>query len=204
MTKGKKKSVRKWQWGVLSSIYVPTLTYGQDLWPVTERIRLQIPAAEMSALCRVLRVTLRDRVRSLELCHTERSQLRLFGPLFRISPGFLPGEVFQAQGRPRMHWRDYTLSHLATVGLWVPLEEPRNMARERNIWTTLFSLLPPWPRSKWMGRWMDGQMYEKKKKDGQNLVKKCDFICVNSFSVVVVLFLLEWRLCWVPLLTEPK
>ena len=35
------------------SIYIPTFTYGHELWAVTERIRPQIQAAEMSFLCRV-------------------------------------------------------------------------------------------------------------------------------------------------------
>ena len=71
---------------VYQSIFVPTLTYGHELWVVTERTRSWVQAAEMSFLCRVARLSLRDRVSSspireelgvepLLLC-TERSQLR--------------------------------------------------------------------------------------------------------------------------------
>jgi len=46
------------------SIYFPTLTYGHELWVATERMRSRIQAAEMSFLCRVAGLSLRDRVRS--------------------------------------------------------------------------------------------------------------------------------------------
>ncbi len=100
------------------SIYVPTLTYGHELWVVTERTRSRIQAAEMSFLRRVAGRSLRDRVRSSVtreelrveplLLHIERGQLRWLGHLFRMPPGRLPGKVFWARptgrrprGRPR-------------------------------------------------------------------------------------------------------
>lgn len=43
-------------------IYVPTLSYGHKLWVVTERMRSQIQAPEMSFLCNVTGLALRDRV----------------------------------------------------------------------------------------------------------------------------------------------
>ncbi len=105
------------------SIYVPTLTYGHELWVMTERTRSRIQVAEMSFLRRVAGHTLRDRVRSSVtweelgveplLLHIERNQLRWLRHLFRMSPGRLPGEVFRAcptgrrpRGRPRTHWRN--------------------------------------------------------------------------------------------------
>ncbi len=53
--------------GVELEGYVPTLTYGHELWVVTERTRLQVQAAEMSFLCRVAGLSLRDRVRSSDI-----------------------------------------------------------------------------------------------------------------------------------------
>ncbi|KAI3353755.1 hypothetical protein L3Q82_004987 [Scortum barcoo] len=94
----------------------------------------------MSFLRRVAGRSLRDRVRSsvtreelgvepLLLRSIERSQLRWLGHLFRMPPGRLPREVFQAcptgrrpQGRPRTRWRDY-VSRLAWERLGVPPEE---------------------------------------------------------------------------------
>ncbi len=64
----------------------PVVTCGHELWIVTERMRSWIQADEISFLCRVAGLSLRDRVRSsdirrelgvepLLLC-SERSQLR--------------------------------------------------------------------------------------------------------------------------------
>ena len=46
------------------SIFVPTLTYGHELWVVTQRTRSQIQEAEMGFLHRVAGLSLGDRVRS--------------------------------------------------------------------------------------------------------------------------------------------
>ncbi|TWW77616.1 hypothetical protein D4764_12G0010060 [Takifugu flavidus] len=88
------------------SIFVPTLTYGHELWVMTERTRSRVQAAEMSFLRRVAGLSLRDRVRSSAireelgveplLLRVERSQMRWLGHLVRMPPGRLPGEVFRA------------------------------------------------------------------------------------------------------------
>jgi len=102
----KRELSRKAKLSIYRSIYVPTLTYCHKLWVV------------MSFLRRVAGLSLRDRVRSLEirrelgveppLLHIERSQLRWFGHLIRMPPGRLLLEVFRARptgrrprGRPR-------------------------------------------------------------------------------------------------------
>ncbi|KAK3519732.1 hypothetical protein QTP70_003707 [Hemibagrus guttatus] len=135
----KKELSRKAKLSIYQSIYVPTLTYGHELWVMTERVRSRIQAAEMSFLRRVAGHSLRDRVRSSVtrdelgveplLLHIERGQLRWLGHLFRIPPLRLPGEVFRAcptgkrpRERPRTRWRDY-VSRLAWERLWVPPEE---------------------------------------------------------------------------------
>ncbi|KAK3544073.1 hypothetical protein QTP86_001044 [Hemibagrus guttatus] len=60
----KKELSRKAKLSIYQSIYVPTLTYGHELWVMTERVRSRIQAAEMSCLRRVVGRSLRDRVRS--------------------------------------------------------------------------------------------------------------------------------------------
>ncbi|KAK3542195.1 hypothetical protein QTP86_017365 [Hemibagrus guttatus] len=159
----KKELNRKAKLSIYQSIYVPTLTYGHELWVMTERVRSRIQAAEMSFLCRVAGRSLRDRVRSSVtreelgveplLLHIERGQLRWLGHLFRMPPGRLPGEVFRAcptgkrpRGRPRTRWRDYVF-RLAWERLRVPLEELEEVAREREVWASLLRLLPPRPGS---------------------------------------------------------
>lgn len=63
-------------------IYIPLLACGHKPCVVTERMRLQIQASEMSFFQRVSGLTLRDGVRSSviweELLHIKRSQLRRF------------------------------------------------------------------------------------------------------------------------------
>ncbi|KAK3558768.1 hypothetical protein QTP86_028769 [Hemibagrus guttatus] len=145
----KKELSRKAKLSIYQSIYIPTLTYGHELWVMTERVRSQIQAAEMSFLRRVAGRSLRDRVRSSVtreelgveplLLHIERGQLRWLGHLFRMPPGRLPGEVFRAcptgkrpRGRPRTRWRDYVF-RLAWERLGVTPEELEEVAREREI-----------------------------------------------------------------------
>ncbi|KAK3543704.1 hypothetical protein QTP70_027204 [Hemibagrus guttatus] len=145
----KKELSRKAKLSIYQSIYIPTLTYGHELWVMTERVRSRIQAAEMSFLLRVAGRSLRDRVRSSAtqeelrveplLLHIERGQLRWLGHLFRMPLGRLPGEVFRAcptgkrpRGRPRTRWRDY-VSRLAWERLGVPPEELEEVSGEREI-----------------------------------------------------------------------
>ncbi|KAK3508311.1 hypothetical protein QTP70_020019 [Hemibagrus guttatus] len=145
----KKELSRKAKLSIYQSIYAPTLTYGHELWVMTERVRSRIQAAKMSFLLRVAGRSLRDRVRSSVtreelgveplLLHIERGQLRWLRHLFRMPPGRLPGEVFRAcpngkrpRGRPRTRWRDYVF-WLAWERLGVPPEELEEVAREREV-----------------------------------------------------------------------
>ncbi|XP_051789808.1 uncharacterized protein LOC127529636 [Erpetoichthys calabaricus] len=157
----KKELSRKAKLSIYQSIYVPTLTYGHELWVVPERTRSRIQAAEMSFLRRVSGLSLKDRVRSSVireglrveplLLRIERSQMRWLGHLIRMPPGRLPGEVFRARptgrrpwGRPRTHWRDY-VSRLAWERLGILPEELEEVAGEREVWASLLKLLPPRP-----------------------------------------------------------
>ncbi|KAJ0002535.1 hypothetical protein NQD34_007684 [Periophthalmus magnuspinnatus] len=157
----KKELSPKAKLSIYRSIYVPTLTYGHELWVMTERTRSWIQAAEMGFLCRVAGRTLRDRVRSSVtreelgveplLLHVERNQLRWLGHLLRMPPGRLPRQVFWAcptgrrpRGRPRTRWRDY-VSRLAWERLGVPPEELEDVSGVREVWESLLRLLPPRP-----------------------------------------------------------
>ena len=159
----KRELSRKAKLSIYQSIFVPTLTYGHELWVVTERTRSRVQAAEMSFLRRVAGLSLRDRVRSSAiredlrveplLLRVERSQMRWLGHLVRMPPGRLPGEVFRApptsgrpRGRPRTRWRD-CVSRLAWERLGVPREELDDVAGEREVWNSLLELLPPRPET---------------------------------------------------------
>ena len=90
----KRELSRKAKLSIYQSIYVPALTYGHELWVMTERTRSRVQAAEMSFLRRVAGLSLRDRVRSLVireelgvdplLLRVERSQMRWLGHLVRM------------------------------------------------------------------------------------------------------------------------
>uniref|UniRef100_A0A669C5T3 Reverse transcriptase domain-containing protein n=1 Tax=Oreochromis niloticus TaxID=8128 RepID=A0A669C5T3_ORENI len=157
----KRKLSVKAKLSIYWSIYVPTLTYGHELWVVTERTRLRIQATEMGFLRRVAGLSLGDRVRSSAireglrveplLLHIKRSQLRWFEHLTRMPPGRLLGEVFwacpterRARSRPRTRWRDY-ISRLAWERLGVPPDKLEEVAGEREVWASLLRLLPPRP-----------------------------------------------------------
>ena len=157
----KRELSQKAKLSVYRAIFAPTLTYGHEVWVMTERIRSRIQAAEMSFLRRVAGVSLRDRVRSSVtrerlgveplLLRLERSQLRWFGHLVRMPPERLPREVLGARptgrrprGRPRRRWRDY-IDSLALDRLGIPQEEVTNVALEREVWSSLVELLPPRP-----------------------------------------------------------
>ena len=81
---------------IYQSIYVPALTYGHELWVVSERTRLRIQADENIFFRRVSELSLRDRVRSSVireglrveplLLRVEISQLRWLGHLIRMPP----------------------------------------------------------------------------------------------------------------------
>ncbi|KAI3363185.1 hypothetical protein L3Q82_011554, partial [Scortum barcoo] len=74
----KKELSRKAKLSIYRSIYVPTLTYGHELWG--EKLGHSEGARSREPL----------------LLRIERSQLRWLGHLFRMPPGRLPREVFQA------------------------------------------------------------------------------------------------------------
>ncbi len=93
----KKELSRKAKLSIYRSIYIPTLTYGHELWVMTERTRSRIQAAEMCFLRRVAGRSLRDRVRSSVireelrveplLLHIERGQLRWLGQRLCLPAG---------------------------------------------------------------------------------------------------------------------
>lgn len=53
-------------------IYVSALTYGHEIWVVTERIRLEILAAKMSSLHRVAVFSVTETVRSMRYSFTSK------------------------------------------------------------------------------------------------------------------------------------
>ena len=86
---------------ICRSIYVPTLTYG--LWEVTKQMRSSTQVAEICFLCRIVWLSLGNRVRmdiwgrfrlELQLLHIERSHLKWFGHLVRCLLDISLGKCF--------------------------------------------------------------------------------------------------------------
>ena len=152
----KKELSRKAKLSVFRAIFVPTLTYGHEVWVMTESIRSQIQAAEMSFLRRVAGISLRDRVRSsitrerlgVEplLLHLERSQLRWFGHLVRMPPSGFLGRSSMYVPLEETRWKDY-ISKLAWERLGILPEGVEEVAQDKEIWKSQLELLPPRPDS---------------------------------------------------------
>ncbi|KAK3528214.1 hypothetical protein QTP86_026677, partial [Hemibagrus guttatus] len=118
----KKELSRKAKLSIYQSIYVPTLTYGHELWVMTERLRWLGQLRWLGHLFRM-------------------PPGRLPGEVFRACPiGKRP------RGRPRTRWRNY-VSRLAWERLGVPPEELEEVSGEREVWASLLRLLPPRPGS---------------------------------------------------------
>jgi exonuclease III len=146
---------------IFRSVYRPTLTYGHELWVMTERIRSRVEAAEMRFLRRAAGLTLWDRVPSSTiranlhveplLLWLERSQLRWLGHVLRQPQERLVQRVFHAQpvgkrpvGRPRMSWRKY-IARLCQERLGLPWAEVPPAAEDRRRWRELLNRPIPQP-----------------------------------------------------------
>ncbi|TWW67330.1 hypothetical protein D4764_02G0003710 [Takifugu flavidus] len=134
----KRELSRKAKLSIYQSIFVPTLTYGHELWVMTERTRSRVQAAEMSFLRRVAGLSLRDRARSSAI----REELGIEPLLLRVERS----QMRRPPGRPRTRWGDY-VSQLAWERLGIPLDELEEVAGEREVWASLLRLLPPRPDS---------------------------------------------------------
>lgn len=146
---------------IFKSVYRPTLIYGHEQWVMSERVRSRIQAAEMRFLRRAAGLTLRDRIRSSDireslrieplLLHIERSQLRWFGHVMRMSHDRLAYQVFQSKpsgkrpvGRPRMSWKKY-IERLCDERLQLPNVDAIAAAKDRNQWKKLLNELKSRP-----------------------------------------------------------
>ena len=156
---GKRELSREAKLAIYRSIYVPTLTYGHELWVLTERTRSRVQAAEMRFLRRVAGRSLLERVRSTDtraelaveplLLQVERGQMRWLGHVLRMGEDRLVRRVLDAQhvgprprGRPRIRWRDQGLDICERVGLgnWT---EVNRAAEDREGWRDLTRGLVP-------------------------------------------------------------
>lgn len=106
------------------------LTYGRELWIVTERMRLRIHVKIMSFLCRLAELRPRKWGMSVNklLSHMEWSRCCGACPFRKRN-----------QGRPRTQWSDY-ISWLAWEDLSIDYKQLVEV-----VWASLLNLFPPWP-----------------------------------------------------------
>ena len=104
----KRELSKKTKLSIFKAVFVPILTYyGHESWVMTERVRSQVQASEMSFLRRIDGVTSFNKVRSSEirkslnieplLLRIERSQLRWFGHVSRMPRKRLPKHALLAK-----------------------------------------------------------------------------------------------------------
>ncbi|TWW77310.1 Proton-coupled folate transporter Heme carrier protein 1 PCFT/HCP1 [Takifugu flavidus] len=154
----KRELSRKAKLSIYRSIFVPTLTYGHELWVMTERtnhgdrVRSSAIREELGVESLLLRV--------------ERGQMGWLGHLVRMPPGT---SLVRCSGhvppvRDPRETQD-TLERLClSTGLGTPgdpSDELEEVAGEREVWASLLRLLPaPATRPRISGReWMDGWIY---------------------------------------------
>ena len=141
---------------VFKSVFVPILTYGHECWVMTERVRSRVQVAEMGFLQKFRSLFLLDKVKSTDICHNiellllhiERSQLRWYGHVTRMSHEQTAKQLMDAlpsgkgpKGRPRTLWRNY-VKDLAWLRLKILPAKLPLVAGNRDAWRSQLQLLP--------------------------------------------------------------
>ena len=131
---------RELSWKIKPSIYwsifVPTLTYGHEIWVVTKRTRLQIQAAEIGFLMSVTGLSLTDRRRSSVIRKELGVEL-----LLRIERRFPPFGNFP--GTSNWEGPPGQTQNSLYIGLGTcrfPQEELGSVAED--VWVSLLNLWP--------------------------------------------------------------
>ena len=145
---------------MFKSLFLPTLTYGQESWILTERTRSRVQAVEMRFLRRIVGVTRLDRIRNNDirtnlqveplLLSVERAQLRWYGHVLRMDDYRMAKKVCTAVmdttrpvGRPRTRWIDQARKLCSRAGL--DPDDAQTQATDRNGWRRWISCYPPRP-----------------------------------------------------------
>ena len=63
----KRELSKKAKLSIFKAVFVPILTYGQEFWVMTERVRSQVQASEMRFLRRIEVITLFNKVRGSDV-----------------------------------------------------------------------------------------------------------------------------------------
>lgn len=145
----KKEISKQTKLTVFKTIYRPVLTFGCESWTLTEQQKSKIQAVEMRYLRRVRGVTMKDRMKNVDIRRElkirstlefiEGRKLSWWGHLQRMREERPVKKVWRAKtqrnrrrGRPRKTWDDTMAEILANRGkTW---KEATVMAQNRNEW----------------------------------------------------------------------
>ena len=133
---------------IISSIFVPTLTYQCQSWTLTNPLKSKIQACEMRCLRKTINVTRRDRVQNDTIRtligaeplqeYINRQQIKWFGHMIRMMPNETPSIAYsskhsgrKARGRPRKRWIDGIKEILNTRNMNVT--EATQLAHHRRL-----------------------------------------------------------------------
>jgi hypothetical protein len=149
---GKKQVEPKTKIQIYKSVYIPSLTYGVESWPLTTKHESRIIATEMKLLRRIVGKTRRDKWRNNRIRETsdqepflnyiERRSIKWYGHVLRMQDYRKPKQAMEARrekrgrGRPRKTWEDCVVDAARRKGK--TLVDLRRLARDRTAvrqWT---------------------------------------------------------------------
>lgn len=143
---------------VYKQVYLPTLLYGSEAWPLSvERLRM-VRGPEMAFLRAIKGITRHDKQHNIAvreslavepaMLRLEKSQLRWLGHLYRMDPDRLPAAVLCAQpqgkrpgGKPAKRWIDCVKQ--ITDRLGVEGDQLEEMTSDRDLWRRTVNELKP-------------------------------------------------------------
>jgi hypothetical protein len=127
-------------------VYIPTLTYGAESWPLTAKHESRIIATDMKLLRRIVGKTRRDKWRNKRIRETldlepilnyiESRSIQWYGHVVRMQDYRKPKQAMEARrekrrgrGRPRRTWEDCVIDVARRKGK--TLADLRRLARDR-------------------------------------------------------------------------
>jgi hypothetical protein len=134
--------------------YTPIVTYGAEVWNITEREWSRVQAGEMKFIRGIKGKTRLDRMRNEELRRgiveeslretVEKSRLRWFGHVKRMEDVRIPRRMSEIRmngrrprGRPRRRWIDEVKRDVEARGIQWRYVEEEELWRDRRRWRGL-------------------------------------------------------------------
>ncbi|GFS01035.1 telomerase Cajal body protein [Elysia marginata] len=146
---------------LIDSIFLTTLTYQCQTWPLTQGLKNKLVACKIRCLRKVVNKTRRDKIRNeviraqvgaTPVLHVENQQIKWFGHLMRMPTDQPAHQAYNSRysgkrprGRPRRRWSDSVADTLK--GHNKSLCEASHLAIERRLHLTA---TPDGPKKSWL------------------------------------------------------